>query len=81
MRYFHVRDVEETVPAATAATSVPMDWTRFPWFGGKAPDVSEVHGVPGGMAAINHDTHPCAFAWLGLCVLVICEVIPRPPPT
>src|SRR5215469_12130358 len=56
-----------------------MDWTRGPWAGGTAPDWLLVHGVPGGRPAINHDTHPCALAWLGLAVVV--REAPRPPPT
>src|SRR6516164_2163596 len=53
---------------------------RGPWTGGTADEVALalVHGVPGGMEAINHVTHPCARLWSGLWVLV--GAPPRPPP-
>ena len=76
-------EVELDVPGATAATSVAMDRTRGPWAGGMAGGLVcwDVHGTPGALDAINHDGHPCASAWLGLCVVVRWESEPRPPPT
>jgi len=69
------------VAAAPAPTSVPIDCTRWPCVGGEAPDALVVHGVPGGVvpSAINHVTHPCALAWLGLSALL--GAAPRPPPS
>jgi hypothetical protein len=64
-----------------AVASDAIDRTRFPCTGGSCPDelVVLLHGVPGALAAINHDTHPCALEWSGLPALV--AEVPRPPPT
>src|ERR1700722_10842657 len=43
------------------------------------PGVNVVHGVPGGLAAINQLGQACAYWWLGLAVVV--RLLPRPPPT
>src|ERR1700730_1667652 len=69
------------LPATAGATSVANDCTRGPWTGGVAPDASVVHGTPGKELAINQETHPCAFEWSGLVVVVRCDRLPSPPPT